>query len=410
MICELLAVGTELLLGEIANTDAQMISQGLSEHGINVYYHTVCGDNPERLRSALDIAKRRADIIITTGGLGPTADDLTKETIAAAFGKALYMDEVQQKRLHERMGPKMTPNNEKQAMLPEGCTVLVNDWGTAPGCAFEAEGKTVIMLPGPPRECEPMFRLRALPYLEKMQGGAIGSIYVKVFGIGESSMETMLMPLMESLTDVTAAPYAKEGECEVRVTALRDTKEEAIAACAPVVERIKGILGDAVYGVNVSSLEEVVVLGLTAKHQTLAVAESCTGGLLSKRLTDIPGTSGCFLGGCITYTNEMKERLLGVSHDTLEVYTAVSEQTAIEMARGVRRVTGADIGVGITGIAGPGGGREDQPVGLVYIAISHENGEKVIIPNRRYTRDRARIRQGAASSALDLIRKELLLK
>lgn len=410
MICELLAVGTELLLGEIANTDAQMISQGLSEHGINVYYHTVCGDNPERLRAALEVAKSRADILITTGGLGPTADDLTKETIAAAFGKQLYMDEGQQKRLHERMGPTMTPNNEKQAMLPEGCTVLVNDWGTAPGCAFEADGKTVIMLPGPPRECAPMFRERALPYLEKLRGGVIGSSYIKVFGIGESTMETMLTPLMDRLTDVTAAPYAKEGECEVRVTALRDTKEAALAACGPVVEEIRKILGDAVYGVDVSSLEEVVVHGLTERHLTLAVAESCTGGLLGKRLTDIPGTSGCFLGGCITYTNEMKERLLGVPHETLETYTAVSEQTALEMACGVRRVTGADVGVGVTGIAGPGGGREDQPVGLVYIAISYTGGEKVIMPNRRYLRDRARIRHGAASAALDLIRKELLMQ
>ena len=408
MICELLAVGTELLLGEIANTDAQMISQGLSEHGITVYYHTVCGDNPERLKAALAVAKSRADIIITTGGLGPTADDLTKETIAAAFGKALYMDEAQQKRLHERMGPKMTPNNEKQAVLPEDCTVLVNDWGTAPGCAFEAEGKTVIMLPGPPRECEPMFRQRALPYLEKLRGGAIGSTYIKIFGVGESTMETMLKPLMDTLTDVTAAPYAKEGECEVRVTALRDTKEEALAACAPVVAQIRDILGDSVYGVDVSSLEEVVVRGLTEKGLTLACAESCTGGLLSKRLTDIPGSSACFLGGCVTYTNEMKERLLGVSHDTLARYTAVSEQTALEMARGVRKATGADIGVAVTGIAGPGGGTEERPVGLVYIALAHDGGEQVIVPDRRYTRDRARVRHSAASRALDLIRRELL--
>jgi nicotinamide-nucleotide amidase len=409
MICELLAVGTELLLGEIANTDAQMISQGLSENGITVYYHTVCGDNPERLKAALAVAKSRADIIITTGGLGPTADDLTKETIAAAFGKRLYMDAEQQKRLHERMGPKMTPNNEKQAALPEGCTVLVNDWGTAPGCAFESEGKTVIMLPGPPRECEPMFRLRALPYLEKMRGGAIGSSYIKIFGVGESTMETMLKPLMDAQGDVTLAPYAKEGECEVRVTALRDTREEALRACAPVVEQVRAILGDNVYGVDVSSLEEVVVRGLTERGLTLACAESCTGGLLSKRLTDIPGASACFLGGCVTYTNEMKERLLGVPHETLETYTAVSEQTAREMARGVRRVTGADVGVSVTGIAGPDGGTEAQPVGLVYIGLCWDGGERVIVPDRRYMRDRARVRHSAASRALDLIRRELLL-
>lgn len=409
MICELLAVGTELLLGEIANTDAQMISQGLSEHGITVYYHTVCGDNPERLRAALEIAKNRADIIITTGGLGPTADDLTKETIAAAFGKKLYMDKEQQERLHQRMGPRMTPNNEKQAVLPEGCTVLVNDWGTAPGCAFESDGTTVIMLPGPPRECEPMFRQRALPYLEKLRGGVIGSNYIKVFGVGESTMETMLKPLMDSLTDVTAAPYAKEGECEVRVTALRDSREEALAACAPVVEEIRKILGSDAYGVDVSSLEEVVVRGLTEKGMTLAVAESCTGGLLGKRLTDIAGASGCFLGGCITYSDEMKIRLLGVSPETLRVHTAVSEQAALEMARGARKATGADVALAITGIAGPGGGTEEQPVGTVYIALSCDKVEKVIMPERRYMRDRTGVRHRSASRALDLLRRELLL-
>ena len=209
MNCEIISVGTELLLGEIVNLDAQTISQGLSEQGINVYYHTVVGDNPERLRQALAIAKERADMIITTGGLGPTADDLTKETIAAAFGKKLVMDPVQQKRLHERMGARMTPNNEKQAVLPEGCTVLENDWGTAPGCAFEADGCRVIMLPGPPRECAPMFRERVLPYLESLHEGVIRSRYIKIFGMGESEMESRLSYLMDRLQNPTAAPYAK---------------------------------------------------------------------------------------------------------------------------------------------------------------------------------------------------------
>ena len=262
MNCEILAVGTELLMGEIVNSDAQMISRGLNEHGFNVYWHTVVGDNPARLREALETAKSRADVLITTGGLGPTADDLTKETVAEVFGRPLKMDQAQLVRLKERMGPKMTPNNEKQAMLPEGCTVLVNDWGTAPGCAFEADGCHVIMLPGPPRECTPMFRLRALPYLETLYGGVIGSRYVKIFGQGESSVEYLTRPLADSPDQVTMAPYAKEGECELRITARAETKEQALALCDPVVEQVKALLGDKVYGVDVSSLSAGVSLAL----------------------------------------------------------------------------------------------------------------------------------------------------
>lgn len=407
MNCELIAVGTELLLGEICNLDAQILSQSLSEQGINVFHHTVVGDNPQRLRQVLETAKRRSELIITTGGLGPTTDDLTKETVAQVFGLPLEMDPVQQARLHRRMGPKMTPNNEKQAMLPRGCTVLENDWGTAPGCAFFAQGCHVIMLPGPPRECEPLFRHRALPYLEQLRDGVIASTFLKIFGVGESTMETMLLPLMETLTDVTVAPYAKEGECEVRVTARRDSREAARAACAPVAERIREILGDAVYGTDVSSLEEVVVHGLLEQHKTLALAESCTGGLMAKRITDISGASGCFAYGCVTYSNRAKEKLLGVSPDTLAKYGAVSQETALEMARGVRTLSGADVGVAITGVAGPQPS-EGKPVGLVYIAISHEQGERVLVPSSRYTYDREKIRRSAASHALDLVRREVL--
>lgn len=408
MNCELLAVGTELLLGEIVNLDAQIIAQGLNEHGINVYWETVVGDNPGRLREAIDIAKKRADIIITTGGLGPTTDDLTKETLAAAFGLELKMDEEQLERLKLRMGPKMTPNNLKQAVLPVGCTVLVNDWGTAPGCAFYAEGCHVIMLPGPPRECKPMFEYRALPYLEKLQGGVIGSRYVKIFGVGESSMETLVKPLMDTVTDVTMAPYAKEGECELRITARAATKEEALALCDPVVEQVKKILGTAVYGVDVSSLEEVVVHGLQAQGKTIAFAESCTGGLLAKRITDIPGASEVLGYGCVTYSEEAKKKLLGVKEETLARYSAVSEQTALEMARGIRALSKADIGVSTTGYAGPGGGTEQDPVGTVYIGVSWEGGETVLRPDRRYMRSREQVRRSASSHALDLVRREVL--
>lgn len=408
MNCEILSVGTELLLGEIANLDAQIISQGLSEQGIDVFYHTVVGDNPERLKKALDTARQRAGIIITTGGLGPTADDLTKETIAAAFGRRLVMDPVQQKRLHERMGARMTPNNEKQAVLPEGCTVLENDWGTAPGCAFEAQGCHVIMLPGPPRECEPMFRYRALPYLESLREGVIRSRYVKIFGMGESEMESRLSYLMNTLKNPTAAPYAKEGECLVRVTAKAADEKQALALCEPVVQEVCSVLGDVVYGVDVQSLEQVVVEGLRSRGLHVAVAESCTGGLIARRITDIPGASEVFGCGLVTYSNEMKNKLLGVSNETLAQFGAVSKETALEMARGARRVSGADVGVGVTGIAGPGGGSAEKPVGLFYAAVSFEGGEQVIERLRRNaTRERTRLY--ASSCALDLVRRAVLL-
>lgn len=407
MNCEIISVGTELLLGEIVNLDAQIISQGLSEQGINVFYHTVVGDNSERLKKALAIAKERAGIIITTGGLGPTADDLTKETIAAAFGKKLAMDEQQLVRLRQRMTTRMTPNNEKQAVLPEGCTVLENDWGTAPGCAFEADGCHVIMLPGPPRECEPMFFKRALPYLESLRDGVIRSRYIKVFGMGESEMESKLSYLMDNLKNPTAAPYAKEGECLVRVTAKAPTEEEALALCEPVVREVCDVLGDVVYGVDVQSLEQVVVDGLLKRRLTVALAESCTGGLIARRLTDVPGASGAFGCGLVTYSNEMKTQLLGVSPETLAQHGAVSPETALEMARGARRVGHADIGVGVTGIAGPDGGTAEKPVGLFYVAISTAEGEQVIERVRKNaTRERTRLY--ASSCALDLIRRTVL--
>ena len=406
MICEILSVGTEILLGEIANTDAQMISQGLSEHGINVFYHTVCGDNPQRLKDAVAIARKRADLIITTGGLGPTCDDLTKETLAQAFGLKIVPFEDQIAKLMAKMsGLNMTPNNLKQAHLPEGCTVLENDWGTAPGCAFEAEGCTVIMLPGPPRECKPMFRERALPYLSSKFGGVIYSTYLRFYGIGESALEDKLSFLMEG-GNPSVAPYAKEGECEVRVTARGKTEEDAKALCAPMVEKIRQIAGEYIYGQDVSSLEEVVVKTLKEKGLTIACAESCTGGLICKRLTDIPGSSACVLGGFVTYTNEMKIEQLGVSADTLEKYGAVSQQTALEMARGARKATGADIAVGITGIAGPDGGSEEKPVGTVWVAVVSSKDEIVsLAPVRRKWSDRSYTRHTSASYALSQVLK-----
>jgi len=297
-------------------------------------------------------------------------------------------------------------------MLPEGCEVLVNDWGTAPGCAFYAEGCHVLMLPGPPSECTPMFKYRARPYLERLctDGQVIRSRFVKIFGMGESAMEDKLSYLMTKLENPTAAPYAKEGECEVRVTAKADSEEAAYALIDPVVEEIRGVLGSVVYGIDVSSLEEVVVKGLIEKGLTVATAESCTGGLVGKRLTDISGSSSCYLGGVVSYANEVKMNVLGVSEETLRAHGAVSSETAIEMARGVRKLMGTDIGVSTTGVAGPGGGSPEKPVGTVYIGICADGLEKVIKPEFRHTATRTRIRNSTASNVFNLIRQEVLEK
>lgn len=407
MRTEIIAVGTELLLGEIVNTDAPMIAQGLAELGIGVYFQTVCGDNPDRLKSVLEVAKQRADLIITTGGLGPTADDLTKETIAAAFGKGLVRDEESMTRLREHFkGRTMTKNNEKQADVPEGCTVFQNNWGTAPACAFEGEGCLVIMLPGPPRECTPLFREKVMPFLEERRGGALCSRYVKVFGMGESEMASRLSRQMDTWENPTAAPYAKEGECLVRITAMGKDKEKAFAMTEPAVREVRQVLGGVVYGVDVDSLEQVVVQEMTARGLTLATAESCTGGLMGKRITDVPGASACYLGGVVSYQNEVKENLLGVRHETLITKGAVSEDTACQMAEGVRKALGADIGISTTGVAGPGGGTPEKPVGLIYVGISTKD-KTWVVRILRPRQSRESLRRLASSTAFDLVRRHL---
>ena len=406
---ELIAVGTELLLGNIANTDAQMISQGLSQLGINVFYHTVVGDNPERVRQAVDIARNRADIIITTGGLGPTCDDLTKVALASAFGKELYYDEPSAQRIRDRfaaMERPITDNNYQQAMLPVGCTVLDNDWGTAPGVAFEADGVRVIMLPGPPRECEMMFRYRAVPYLKNLSDGVIVSRTVKTFGIGESAAEAKLRDLMNALHNPTLAPYAKPSGTELRITAHAQTEAEANALIDPVEVQVKEILGDVVIGVNVDSVEEVCLALLKEKGLTLGTAESCTGGLIAKYITDLPGSSAVFRGGIVSYTDEVKAGLLGVPREMLDAYGAVSPQVAEAMARGAKAALGCDIAVSATGIAGPDSDDRGNPVGLVYLGLAYED--------KCYVKEfhagnvaRERVRRQSAQTALDLVRRYL---
>ncbi len=407
---EILSVGTELLLGNIANLDAQILSQGLSALGLNVYWHTVVGDNPQRAKEAVSLAKARADIIITTGGLGPTCDDLTKNVLAEAFGKKLVYDEGSAQRIKsyfQRTGRTMTENNLQQAMLPEGCTILENDWGTAPGCAFEAEGVHVIMLPGPPSECRPMFQYRAVPYLQQFSEGVIASHTLKLFGIGESQMEAQLREQMNTMQNPTLAPYAKEGECELRVTAKAATQEQAQALLLPTVEQVKALFGPLVYGVDVPSLEYVVLEGLKARRLTLGCAESCTGGLIAKRITDVPGASQVFKGGIVSYTNAVKANVLHVPEELLKQFGAVSAQVALAMARGARTALGCDLAVSSTGVAGPDKDDRGNDVGTAFVAIATPEGEYVRALHLGTRPMRERLRTQIAHHAFDLARRYL---
>lgn len=326
MIAELIAVGTELLLGSIANTDAQFLSEKLSALGITVHHHTVVGDNPQRLSEALETARARADIIITTGGLGPTYDDLTKQTICKTFGRELELHEDILEEIRSwfltKLGREMPENNIQQALLPVGCTVFGNPVGTAPGCAFAENGVHVLMLPGPPFECRYMFDHQAARYLEKLTDGVIVSHEIKIFGMGESAVEEALREPMERLTNPTLAPYAKLNECMVRATARAETREAAEALLAPLVSQVCAVLGDVVYGVDVESLEAVASGLLRRKGLTLSAAESCTGGLIAKRITGLPGASAIFRGGVVSYTNAVKANVLGVPEELLEKYGA----------------------------------------------------------------------------------------
>ena len=326
MNAEIISVGTELLLGAVVNTDTAIVARALSELGIDLMHTCVVGDNPRRLKEAVEGAIARSGLLIMTGGLGPTTDDLTKETTAAAAGKKLVLHEESLRRIENYFNEKhVSENQAKQAWLPEGCTVLQNDNGTAPGCAFQAEnGCTIIMLPGPPSELAPMLDNYAVPYLKKSQEYTIVSHNVHIYGRGEAPVAQMMDDLMDS-ENPTLAPYANEGECYLRVTAKAPSHEEADQMCWPLIEEIKKRLGNFVYSVDVDSLEELVVKELSAQGKTLATAESCTGGLLSKRITDVSGSSGVFHMGVVTYANEAKEALLGVPREVLEQHGAVSE-------------------------------------------------------------------------------------
>lgn len=407
MIAEILCVGTELLLGDVINTNASYAARELAAIGINVYFHSVVGDNPARLKQALSLALSRSDLVVMTGGLGPTYDDLTKETVAEAFGLPMELHQPSLDAItsyFRRTNRTMTKNNVKQAWMPKGAHVFFNHYGTAPGLAVEQNGKRVVLLPGPPREMEPMFSEEVIPYLKALSDTVLVSHVIHIFGMGESAVEDKLKDYMLSHLNPTVAPYAKEGEVQLRVTASAKNAEEADAMIWPVIEEIREVLGDVVYGIDVGSLQNALVQQLQEKNRQVATAESCTAGLVSKRITEIAGSSQVFECGIVSYSNRIKAQLLGVSQETIDNYTEVSEQAAREMARGVRKLSGADIGISVTGIAGPGGGTPEKPVGLVYVCASCDGFEEVLELHlsRRRRNERENIRYLASSNALAL--------
>lgn len=407
MKAEIMAVGTELLLGDILNTNAQYLSRELAALGVSVYYQSVVGDNEARLLNALQEAFNKSDIVITTGGLGPTKDDLTKEVGAAYFNKKLVLDEASLKNMQnyfKRMGREMPESNKKQAMMPEGSIILKNNNGTAPGCIIEEKGKILILLPGPPKETVPMFEESVRPYLKKFSEGILVSKIIRTFGLGESAMAELVGDLLNR-ENPTVAPYAKDNEAILRITAKGRDEAEANKLISETEEEIREILGDYVYGEGENTLEYVVAQMLVDKNITVATAESCTGGLIAANLVNYPGISSIFTHGVVTYSNEAKIQLLGVKHETLENYGAVSEQTAREMAEGVVRLSQARIGISVTGIAGPGGGTEEKPVGLVYAGMCIDG--KIKVKKLNLSGDRQKVRTRTMLTVLDWLRREL---
>ena len=375
----ILSVGTEILFGQIVNTNTVYLSQQMNMLGFDVMYHYTVGDNPKRVEEMIDLAFQDCDLILTTGGLGPTQDDLTKEVACKALDDTLVMmDDVLEEitKYFKTLGREMTENNKKQAIMPSRATVFHNDAGTAPGFALEKDGKYIICMPGPPREMKRMFQKSVVPFLQSMIDGALYYRQIRFFGIGESMLETQLLDLIDNQTDPTLATYAKEGECSLRIASKRATEEEAEHAVDEMLEKVKERVGHYIYSCDDEELAQVVADRLMEQGLTLSSAESCTGGMFASTMTDIPGISQCFDRGLVTYSNQAKMEELGVSAGTLEKFGAVSEETALEMVEGLKRVSGSDVCISVTGIAGPGGGSEEKPVGLVYIGFSY--GDKKI--------------------------------
>ena len=421
MVCEILCVGTELLLGDIVNTDGAYVARELAALGLTSYHQTVVGDNPDRLREALMTALSRADLVITTGGLGPTCDDITKDAAAEAFGRELYLDgdvRADIEAFFEKVGKPMTENNLRQAMVPEDATVFPNRWGTAPGLLIEGtvfgEEKRIILLPGPPAECEPMFDAYVKPYLAELSGQRIVSLNLHLYGLGESAAEAILRPIMESSVNPTVAPYACEHEVRIRVTAMADSTEAAREACRDMIDRLRETeISPYIFDETEDPFEMknavvmTLIRKLREKHWTIATAESCTAGMIGARIGDIPGASDVFLGGVISYANEVKEDVLGVSSETLRSVGAVSEECAAQMAEGARKRIGSDIAVSVTGIAGPGGGTPEKPVGTVCFGVSTAAGTYTETKHFSGKSDRAKIRRLTTMHAMMLAIREM---
>lgn len=411
MVVELVSVGTELLLGNIVNTNARYLSEKCAMLGLSVYYQTTVGDNEERLAEVIKTALNRSDIVILNGGLGPTEDDLTKETCAKVMGLPLVTDQHTEERLKEyykgRKKEDLPESNWKQAVIPERAVVFDNGNGTAPGLVVEQNGKTVILVPGPPNELYPMMEKQICPYLQKKNEEVILSQMVKICGFGESKVEEMILDLIDKQTNHTLATYAKQGEVHLRVTARAATEEEAKKLLKPMVKEIKKRFGEAVYTTDEKETLTDVVVKLLKKHElTVTTAESCTGGLLAGTLVGVPGVSEVFREGFVTYSNKAKRKLLDVSKSTLKKYGAVSAQTAKEMAKGGVFATDADICVAITGLAGPDGATPEKPIGLVYIACYMN--DKVHVEEFRFKGDRQKIRERSVVQALDVLRRSIL--
>lgn len=405
----ILSVGTELLFGQIVNTNTVYLSQQLNLLGHDVMYHYTVGDNPKRLADMIELALEDCDIVLTTGGLGPTQDDMTKEIACQVMGDELVMmDDVMEELLamFENTGRKMTENNKKQAIMPSRAVVFHNDAGTAPGFALEKDGKYIMCMPGPPREMTRMFEKSVKPFLESLSEDVIYYRMIRTFGIGESQMETELLDLINVQTDPTLATYAKEGEASVRIASKRTTLEEAKAAVDDMLEKVRERIGEYIYSCDDEELVQVVCDKLIDKGLTLSSAESCTGGLFAGTVTEVAGVSACFDRGLVTYSNQAKMDELGVKAETLEKYGAVSAETAMEMAAGLHKVSGSDVCVSVTGIAGPGGGTEEKPVGLVYVGLYYD-GEVSYRELRLRNTGRKWIRYRSVLNMLDMINKSI---
>ncbi|MBS7147767.1 MAG: competence/damage-inducible protein A [Intestinibacter bartlettii] len=409
MKAEIITVGTEILLGDILNTNCRYLSRELAAMGIEMYYQITVGDNEERLLKTLEESLNRSDIVICTGGLGPTEDDITKEVCAKYFGYKLELHKPSLDAMIERfkhMNRVPTKNNEKQAYFPKEAYILKNDNGTAPGCIMEKEGKMIVVLPGPPKEMESMFENYVKPYLSKLTDDVIESEVLRIIGVGESKVENDILDIIDSQTNPTIATYAKGYECTLRITAKAKSVEEAKELIKPMSDEMKRRFGQSLYATGETSIEEVVAKMLVENNLKIAVAESCTGGMISASLINYPGISSVFMEGCVTYSNEAKMKSLGVKKETLDVYGAVSDKCAKEMASGVAARYNTNVGIATTGIAGPDGGTDEKPVGLVYFGI-YING-KVISKKYVFNGDRQGIRERATRTILNDLRLELL--